>query len=138
MTDAELIDAFESCLIPLESWKHRTHLRVAWIYLDRHGLDGAIERMRVGIPKLNAANAIIDGIDMGYHDTVTVAWLKIIEATRRAYGLEADSETFLDSHTQLHSKVLLRLFYSRERIMSAEAKVRFIEPDLAPLPRFDA
>jgi hypothetical protein len=94
--------------------------------------------MREGIPKLNAANGIVDGIDKGYHDTVTVAWIRIIEATRRAYGPEADSEAFLDTHTQLHSKVLLRLFYTRERIMSAEAKVGFIEPDLAPLPHVNA
>jgi len=134
MTDDELIAAFEACSIPIEDWNHRAHLRVAWVYLDRHGLDGAIERMRVNIPRFNAAKGIVDTIDMGYHDTLTVAWLRIIDATRLAYAPEADSEAFLDMHTQLHSKVLLRLYYSRARIMSAEAKARFVEPDLAPLP----
>jgi hypothetical protein len=35
----------------------------------------------------------------------------------------------------LNEKRVLRLFYSRDRIMSAEAKATFIAPDLAPLPR---
>jgi len=133
MTDDELIDAFEAASIPLESWKHKTHLRVAWILLERHGLDEATRRMRSGIRKLNDANGIVDRIDSGYHETLTVAWLRIVDGTRRAYGTEADSATFVETHTQLHSKVLLRLFYTRDRIMSAEAKAHFVEPDLALL-----
>jgi hypothetical protein len=62
------------------------------------------------------------------------------EATRRmcagvkAFGPEADAEAFFAAHPHLLSKVLLRLWYSRERMMSAEAKAGWVEPDLAPLP----
>jgi hypothetical protein len=45
------------------------------------------------------------------------------------------AEQFLEAQTQLHEKKLLRLFYSRERFCSAEAKYAFVPPDLAPLPR---
>ena len=134
MDDDAFLARFEALSIPLEEWNHRAHLRVAWTYLRRLGLLLAIERMRAGIPKFNAAKGIVDALDRGYHDTLTVAWLRIVDAMMKAHGPEADATTFLDKHTQMHSKVLLRLYYTRDRIMTAEAKSRFVEPDLAPLP----
>lgn len=134
MDDGEFVARFEACGIPLEEWTHRAHLRVAWTYLGRHGLEGATERMRAGILRFNASKGIEDGLDRGYHETLTVAWLRILDATMRVHGAEADATAFLDRHTQLHSKALLRLFYTRDRILSWDAKRRFVEPDLAPLP----
>ena len=46
------------------------------------------------------------------------------------------SQEFLAAQTHLHEKKLLRLFYSRERFMSPEAKYSFVPPDLAPFPTF--
>lgn len=134
MTDAELIEAFEAAAIPPDQWKHETHVRVAWILVDRHGVQDAIERMREGIKRLNAANGVVDSLHSGYHETLTVAWLRVIDAIRISRGAEASSKAFFDEHTQLHSKMMLRLFYSRDRIMSAEAKASFVEPDLTGLP----
>jgi hypothetical protein len=78
---------------------------------------------------------IEDGLDRGYHETLTVGWLRILDAMMRVHGAEKDASTFLEKHTQLKSRVLLRLFYSRDRIISWDAKRGFVEPDLAPLPR---
>jgi len=135
MDDAAFVRRFEACEIPLEEWNHKAHLRVAWTYLRRFGLEGAIERMRLGVPRFNASKGIPDGLDQGYHDTLTVAWLRIVHAMMEAHGPEADATAFLERHTQLHSKALLRLYYTRDRILTWEAKGRFVEPDLAPLPR---
>jgi hypothetical protein len=139
MDDAEFVARFEACGIPLEEWTHRAHLRVAWTYLQRLGLDGATERMRAGILRFNASKGIEDGgLDRGYHETLTLAWLRILDCMMRTHGAEADATAFLEKHTQLHSKALLRLYYSRDRILSWDAKRRFVEPDLAPLPRAPA
>lgn len=135
MDDAGFLARFEACAIPLEEWTHRAHLRIAWTYLRRHGLLGATGRMRAGILRFNASKGIEDGLDHGYHETLTVAWLRILDAMMRAHGAEADATAFLEKHPQLHSKALLRLYYSRDRILSWDAKGRFVEPDLAPLPR---
>lgn len=133
--DDAFVARFEACSIPLEEWTHRAHLRVAWTYLSRLGLLGATERMRAGILRFNAAKRLEDRLDSGYHETLTVAWLRILDAMMRAHGAESDATAFLDRHTELHSKVLLRLYYSRDRILSWEAKHALVEPDLAPLPR---
>jgi hypothetical protein len=45
-----------------------------------------------------------------------------------------DSESFCEAHPHLLQKTLLRLYYTRPRIMTLEAKARFVEPDIAPLP----
>lgn len=133
--DDELLQAFEQAAIQLEDWKHETHVRVAWIMIDRYGVDEAVGRMRDGIKRLNAANGVVDALHSGYHETLTVAWLRVIDAIRRSRGAESSSQAFFDEHTQLHSKMMLRLFYSRDQIMSAEAKATFVEPDLTALPR---
>ena len=41
---------------------------------------------------------------------------------------------FLEAQQQLREKKLLRLYYSRARFGSPEAKYSFVPPDLAPLP----
>jgi len=133
--DAAFLGRFEACTIPLAEWTHRSHLRVAWTYLRHYGLEEATRRMREGIRRYNAAQGLPDALDQGYHETLTVAWLRIIDAMIKCHGPEADATTFLEKHTQLHSRVLLRLYYSRERLLSWEAKRQFVEPDLAPLPR---
>ncbi len=46
-----------------------------------------------------------------------------------------DAESFCDTHPQLQTRHVLRLFYSPERRMHPLAKTQFVEPDLAPLPK---
>ena len=78
-----------------------------------------------------------DGPLEGYNETTTHAFMRLIDATRRAYGRlypTPDADTFCDTHPQLMSKHILRLFYSPQRRGHPAAKQRFIEPDLAPLP----
>src|SRR5204863_5727478 len=75
-----------------------------------------------------------DAIDRGYHETMTQAWMRLVHFTLQEFGPKESADAFLDEHTQLLSKRALRFFYSRERIVSAEAKHEFVEPDLARFP----
>jgi hypothetical protein len=79
MDDDAFLARFESASIPLEEWNHKEHLRVAWTYLRRHGLEGATERMREGIRRFNASKGIEDTLETRYHETLTVAWLRILD-----------------------------------------------------------
>jgi hypothetical protein len=136
-TDADFLRAFEARAIPLEAWTHRCHVRMAYLYLRDHGLEGGLTRIRDGIQALNASHGdkIPEGqLDRGYHETMTVAWARIIAATIRKWGGEADFEAFIAIHPHLLQRTLMRLFYSRERMMTWEAKGAFAEPDLLALP----
>jgi hypothetical protein len=128
---------FEAQALSREQWTHRAHVKVAYLYLRTSPFDEALEKVRAGIQALNAANGVEDTPVGGYNETTTVAFLRLVAATMRAYG-EAlptpTSDAFCDTHPQLMQKQVLRLYYSPERRMHPEARHRFIEPDLAPLP----
>ena len=94
-----------------------------------------MEKVRLGIKAYNAANHVPEGPDRGYHDTVTCAWVTLVHMTLCEYGPAETADGFLDEHPELAEKKSLRLFYSRELMMSPRAKAEFVEPDLAPLPR---
>lgn len=137
--DHSLIERFEKGAIPLSEWNQRTHVAVAFLYLRDVGFDGALERMRDGVKRINVAHGVEESQFSGYNETTTVAFLRIVDAVRRAYDGIFPARTaaeFCDLHPELMSKHVLRLFYSPERRGHPEAKHKFVEPDLAPLPEF--
>lgn len=140
MSDDELLRRFRDRSLPFELWTHRAHVRVAFHYLCEMSFDAALARLREDIKAYNKANDRPDGPFEGYNETTTVAFLRLIDTTMRVYG-EAlpvhNSEEFCDAHPQLLTPCVLRLFYSPARRCDRDAKERFIEPDLTPLPRCD-
>jgi hypothetical protein len=125
---------FERHSIPLDKWNHRAHLTIAYLLLRQFPLDEAADRMRRGVMAYNAAHGIEVTPTQGYHETLTLAWMRVLHTTMTVYGPASDPEEFFQQHPHLLSKVMLRLFYSRPRIMSSEARFGWVEPDLAPLP----
>jgi hypothetical protein len=137
MSDVELLTAFESQTLTHEQWNHRAHLRVAYTYLHAHGFEQGLNKIREGIKKLNAVHGVPEGIDRGYHETITHAFARVVASMIKAHNETlgiTDSESFCEAHPHLLSKMLLRLYYTRARIMTLEAKAKFVEPDIAPLP----
>jgi hypothetical protein len=136
--DAELVRQFEACTLPFEQWTHRSHVKVAYLYLDRCSFPEAMERIRANIKRYNAANNRPDGPLEGYNETTTHALLHLIAAVKSAYAKThavKNADEFCDMHPQLMSKHVLRFFYSPARRMNPQAKFQFVEPDLAPLPK---
>jgi hypothetical protein len=134
MTDEELLQQFEDCTLPFDQWVHRTHLKVAYLCLTRYPFERAVEKMRSGIRAYNAAHQVPDEPTRGYHETMTMAWLRIIHAMLRVNGPADSADEFVSGQPQLWEKKNLRFFYSPELMMSPQAKREFVEPDLAPLP----
>jgi ribosomal protein S18 acetylase RimI-like enzyme len=134
MDDETLIREFEAHTLPFSEWRHATHIRVAWNYVTRYPLEEALLRVRQGIAAYNAANKVEETELYGFHETITQAWLRIVADHVARYGPCADSEAFLKEQPHLAAKSLLRCFYSRERIVTPEAKKAFVGPDRAPLP----
>lgn len=129
MTDDEFLAAFEAGALPRSAWTHQAHIRMAWLYLTRLPAEQATQKARAGIRAYNSAQ----GNHTGYHDTVTVAFVRLI-ASRLAAG--EGFAAFLDRNSDLIDRgrpPLLR-HYSRGRLESDEARTKFVEPDLLPLP----
>jgi hypothetical protein len=130
MTDAEiliLVEHLERCLLPKNEFHHRDHLAVAVFYLYSSGFQGAVECMRASLTRF-AAHHEVSGL---FHETLTRFWLKQVELRldrRLCLG-----ESVRQVQAQLVDKELPFTFYSREVLNSAEAKKRWIEPDLLPV-----
>jgi hypothetical protein len=134
MTDQQLLDGFEKATLKPEDFSHRAHVRMAYLLVRHHSFEEALTRMRAGLKRLNVAHGTPAALERGYHETVTQAWLHIVAGLIHRQGPQENSDAFCDQNAFLLSPRLLRLFYSRARIMTWDAKAHFVEPDLTALP----
>ncbi|CAG0978261.1 hypothetical protein PHYC_01622 [Phycisphaerales bacterium] len=128
------LGAFERCEIPLEHWNHSAHVTVAYLLLRAYPAEEATRRMCEGVQRYNAAKDIVQTATGGYHHSMTIAWMRIVRAILAEQGPGGDAAAFLDANPFLRCRTLLRLYYSKDRIMSWECRTAWLEPDLAPLP----
>ncbi|NND95782.1 MAG: hypothetical protein HKN47_00465 [Pirellulaceae bacterium] len=132
--DKTFIAEFEACRWPLEKWHHRDHIKLAYLYLTQYSLEDTLDRIRSGIQAHNATHQVPDSLTSGYHETMTYAWLRLVQFVMQEYGNSANADQFYDDHPELSQKKIIRLFYSPERFMSPDAKVKRCEPDLTSFP----
>ena len=129
-----LVREFEDCSLPRAEWTHRAHLTVALWYLFHHSGEEATIRIRNGIKRFNAAHGVVMTRDSGYHETMTLFWTLVIG---KFILLDGAGLSLLE----LANKMIERLdnsrlpfdYYSRERLLSWQARTSWIEPDLKPL-----
>lgn len=131
LSDDEFLAAFEQCRLPKELWTHEAHVRMAWLCLCREPFENVLSKVRNGIQRYNASL----GNSTGYHETVTQAYLLLI-AARLSEGRSLSFTEFKRRHPKLldRKEPILLWHYRKETLDSAEARERFVEPDLEPLP----
>lgn len=130
-SDIEFLERFESCEIEKSCWSHEAHVRMAWIQLAlASSYQEGLERIRAGIRRFNAFTG-----SQGYHETVTVAFARLIEFRRHAGGEEDRVADFLAANPDLLAKSppVLRGYYSEGALSSVAARDEFVPPDLKPL-----
>ncbi len=130
-----LVRGFESCSLPHAEWTHRAHLTVACWYLICYPESEATDRIREGINNLNRAQGVVTTRDRGYHETMTRFWIRMIRHYLSKATLECSAVYLINDLTvRLEDRKLPFEYYSRDRLMSWEARLAWIEPDLKPLP----
>jgi len=129
-TDEGFREAFESLRIPNEMFRHREHIRLAWIYSRQYPQEQALARMAQGI----RAFAKHHGAASKYHHTITVAWMCLVHHAVRQVPPAQDFPAFAAAHPRLFNARLLEDHYSKARLQSDAARQAWIEPDLRPLP----
>jgi len=133
-TDEEIesvIKKFEDCTLPKTEWTHAAHLTVGLYYCFHNPAAIAKNVMTDGIYRLNDAHGTPNTETSGYHETLTVFWMKML-----ADFLETNKDE--ESLRLLTNKMLgfyddARLpfkYYTRERLFSVEARFNYVEPDL--------
>ena len=128
--DAEFLNAFEDGAITADEWNHRSHVRLAYAYLKRDGYENALVRIRPNLVRQLERIGVSSALDLGYHETLTVAWMRLVHNAISAHGAQSDFETFCAEHPYLLTRKLIRALYTRDRLVSWAAKREFVEPDL--------
>ena len=103
--------------------------------MHRYGAAAALAMLRSGIQRLNDHHGTPNSDTSGYHETITVAYLRLIEAFLSAFDAEVALEKRVEALLEgpLAERSVLFRFWSRERLMSARARAQWAPPDLAPL-----
>src|SRR5690349_1338341 len=118
--------------MPNAEFSHRYHLTMAACSV----LAGrSLDDIRDTILEVNAKNKVVQTTTGGYHETITVAWFLLIRS--HLHSLPAETPRLLAVNSVLHAfvdKNVLLNYYSKERLMSWEARKAFVEPDIAALP----
>jgi hypothetical protein len=121
--------------LPREAWTHAAHF-AATLWLMRHRPDIELGReMRRLICAFNEAKGGVNDDTTGYHETITQASLR---AARPFLAANPDLPLFQIvaalMRTELGNPNWLLQFWSRERLMSVQARRAWTEPDIKPLP----
>ncbi len=128
----ELVARFEDATLPRDEWTHEAHLFVALVLCRiESDEDAALHRMRNGIQRFNAATGVVDGPFNGYHETLTVFWIRAVSAFARANPGEPEAIFPRLLEKWGDPKAPLR-FYSKRLLMNPAARARFVEPDGRP------
>lgn len=128
-----VVESFERGTISRADWRHAEHLTVALYYLSKYDYETALSKMRNGIFNLLKSFGVDLTIEMPYHETLTVFWLRTINDFRKT----KNGNSMLDISNQLiehFDKDYPLEFYSRDFLFSDEARRNFVPGDLQNKP----
>jgi hypothetical protein len=128
--DAELAALLAEVTGPDGEFRHRQHIHLAFLAVQRYGMPEAITRICDWIRHI----AAYERAPQKYHHTVSRAWVELV-----AHHIEADPDgagfgTFAARHSALLDKRLLSRHYRSSTLAAPAARVGWVKPDLLPFP----
>ena len=127
---AELASALAEIVPPEGSFRHREHIHLAYLAVQRHGADRAAGVVSGWIRQL----AVYQRAPQKFNATVTRAWTEIVAHHMAAAPLATDFTSFADRYPTLFDKRLLTRHYTARTLASPTARTGWAEPDLLPFP----
>ena len=129
LTDAEFEYQFRNCTLNPDIFSHEAPLRLAWIHINKYGIEQAIENIT---GQLQAFVAHI-GAEGKYNTTLTIAAIRAVYH----FWLKSGSDNFTDFTAEFprlknNFRELLDCHYGFDIFQSDKAKQAYLEPDLIP------
>lgn len=132
---AVFLEKVQKC--ELETWDHRAHLRIGWLYLIREGRQEGLKKIFASIRHF-IENSTLTHRSKGttFHETLTYFWVHMIHyaivATKNPTN---DFKGFLVLNPQLSNGGYFLDFYKKETMMNnPAARTQVVLPDIKPLP----
>ena len=135
MTLDELVRQFRAGTLPHGEWTHTAHLRVGAWHVYHFGADAALAILRDAIRRLNDFHGTPNSDTRGYHETITVAYVRLIDEFLATVRPEAVLEIRIDLllASPLARPGVLTTFWTPELLFSPRTRAGWVAPDLAPL-----
>ncbi|WP_336517671.1 hypothetical protein [Pollutibacter soli] len=131
-------DAFRNKTLPKERWTHEMHVIAAFRFCYEFEEEKGLIEIREAIRNYNIAVGTVNTAHSGYHETITVFWMKLIRAWQYYCSrkeIASDVNRFLAS--PLSAKDLMFDFYSRGLLFSVQARTYFVKPDVKAFSKLD-
>jgi hypothetical protein len=127
MTDDEFVAVFENCTLPLESFLHADHVKMAFLYLGRYPLLEAIRQFSCSLARFATAH----GKTNLYNQTITWAYLLLIQERLARAGQPQTWAEFAAGNADLldWNDNVLKKYYRDETLKSEIARGTFVFPD---------
>ena len=129
LTDIEFEKQFISCKLPPALFNHEAHLRLAWININKYGLEQAQQNVQTQLENFVKFNGESDK----YNKTLTMAAVMIVNH----FIQHSVKENFLDFMLEFPKlktgfKELIQSHYSFDIFNLEKAKKDYLMPDLLP------
>ena len=123
--------AFEALRVEQGEFDHSAHIRLAYVYLCEHAVNGAVARIKT------ALLAFLTHLGMGeskYHETITRAWVMAVDHfMNRSEACSSYADLIRLNPQLLDSKIMLT-HYSADVLFSPAARQAFVEPNIQSIP----
>jgi len=129
LTDATFEKQFANCELSPSLFNHEAHLRLAWMYINKYGIEEALHKVQSQL--LNFVTHV--GATDKYNKTLTIAAVKTVYH----FTLKSKAATFQHfmlefPRLQNNFKDLLAAHYSFDVFTLEAAKKSYIAPDILP------
>ncbi len=129
LSDESFITQFQSAALDPSLFNHEAHLRIAWLFVQRHRKAEAVELIAKTLKSYVASL----GVSHKYHETLTKAAVEAVAHFDRKSEYHSFKE-FIDANPQLMTnfKNLINSHYSFDVFESEEARKKYVGPDIEP------
>ena len=124
----QLVAHFNNRTLPKASWNHQAHIIVAFWYNYHYAFEEALNLIRQNIKAYNLAVGTPNTDDSGYHETLTVFWMRLTQTYLKNnphMTLTESCHAFLQS--EYADKHYPFDFFTQEVLFSKKARKTWID-----------
>jgi len=122
--------------LPKTEWTHHAHLRAGLWHVMQHGAVVALELLRARISAYNESVGTANTDASGYHETITRFYVRVLcdyVAKEEAKPVGSWPERVSRLLARYGDRELPLRHYTKDLLLSREARFGWVEPDLLPL-----
>lgn len=132
-SDRTFRDDFEAGRLTPDDFDHRSHVRMAYVYLAENDTETAVGLARTGLLGFLKHH----GIDQSkYHETMTRAWVLAVRHFMEIGAGAGSADEFIEANPILLDSKIMLSHYSADLLFSSRARAEFVEPDIEEIPRY--